>query len=100
MPRRKTEVHIALIIALLVTIVELASTEHTLAQTTAYTVSELSGVGGYGPGSLPAETCFTMTDGYARTVASKLSQFAMLDGLAAGMRATKSAELARSPNCW
>jgi probable HAF family extracellular repeat protein len=43
MPRRKTEIHIALIIALLVTIAELASTEHTLAQTTAYTVSELSG---------------------------------------------------------
>jgi probable HAF family extracellular repeat protein len=45
MPRRKTEVHIALIIALLVMIAELASTEHTLAQTTAYTVSELSAAG-------------------------------------------------------
>jgi probable HAF family extracellular repeat protein len=45
MPRRKTEVHIALIIALLVMIAELASTEHTLAQTTAYRVSELSAAG-------------------------------------------------------
>jgi uncharacterized membrane protein len=45
MPRRKTEVHIAPIIALLVMIAELASTEHTLAQTTAYTVSELSAAG-------------------------------------------------------
>jgi probable HAF family extracellular repeat protein len=45
MPRRKTEVHIALIIALLVMIAELASTEHTLAQTTAYTISELSAAG-------------------------------------------------------
>ncbi len=49
---------------------------------------------------LPADTCFTMTDGCARTVASKLSQFSMLEGLAAGMRATKSAELARFSDCW
>jgi probable HAF family extracellular repeat protein len=45
MPSRKTQVHIALITALLVMIAELASTEHTLAQTTAYTVSELSAGG-------------------------------------------------------
>lgn len=45
MLRRKTEVHIALIIALLVMIAELASTELTLAETNAYTVSELSGAG-------------------------------------------------------
>jgi probable HAF family extracellular repeat protein len=45
MPRRKTEVHIAQIIALLVMIAELAWTEHTLAQTTGYTVSELSAAG-------------------------------------------------------
>jgi probable HAF family extracellular repeat protein len=45
MLRRKTELHIALIIALLVTITELASTEHTLAQTTAYAVSEISAGG-------------------------------------------------------
>jgi len=38
MPRRKRDV----IIALLVTIAELVSTEHTLAQTTTYTVAELS----------------------------------------------------------
>jgi probable HAF family extracellular repeat protein len=45
MPSRNTKVHIALITALLVMIAELASTEHTLAQTTAYTVSELSAGG-------------------------------------------------------
>ena len=42
MPRRKRDVDIALIIALLVTISELVSIEHTLAQTTTYTVTELS----------------------------------------------------------
>jgi hypothetical protein len=42
MPRRKTEVHIALIIALLVMIAELASTEHTLAQAIAYKLTELA----------------------------------------------------------
>jgi probable HAF family extracellular repeat protein len=42
MPTRKTDLHSALTtIALLVGIAELASTEHTLAQRTAYTVSEL-----------------------------------------------------------
>ena len=46
MPRGKADLHIALIIALLATIAELASTEHTLAQTTAYTVSELPTAGG------------------------------------------------------
>jgi len=39
------DIHSAIIIALLVGIAELASTEHTLAQTTAYTVSELSAAG-------------------------------------------------------
>jgi hypothetical protein len=29
---------------------------------------------------LPADTCFEMTDGYARTVVSNLSQFSMLEG--------------------
>src|SRR6187200_2916297 len=43
MPRRKTDLHILLIIALLATIADLVSAEHSLAQTTAYTVSELSG---------------------------------------------------------
>jgi hypothetical protein len=33
---------------------------------------------------LPAETSFTMTDGYARIVTSKLSQFFNAQGLAAG----------------
>ena len=42
MPRRKTEVHIALIIALLVMIAELASTDHTLAQAIAYKLTELA----------------------------------------------------------
>jgi hypothetical protein len=42
MPRHKRDVDVALIIALLVTIVELVSTEHILAQTNAYTVVELS----------------------------------------------------------
>ena len=42
MPRYRRDVDIALIIALLVTMVELVSTEHTLAQTTTYTVAELS----------------------------------------------------------
>src|SRR5207253_10511422 len=41
MPKHKRDV----IIALLVTISELVSTEHTLAQTTAYTVSQLSAAG-------------------------------------------------------
>jgi probable HAF family extracellular repeat protein len=42
MPRRKRDVDVALMIALLVTIAELVSTQHTLAQTPAYTVVELS----------------------------------------------------------
>jgi len=49
---------------------------------------------------LPADTCFTMTDGYARIVTSKLSQFFDARGLAAEMRATKFAELARLSDCW
>jgi probable HAF family extracellular repeat protein len=48
MPRRKINVPVALIIALLVTSAELASTEHTLAQTTSYLVSELSAAGDAG----------------------------------------------------
>jgi probable HAF family extracellular repeat protein len=46
MPRYRRDVDIALIIALLVTIVELVSTERTLAQTITYTVSELSAAAG------------------------------------------------------
>jgi len=42
MPRPKPTVHIALITALLVTIAELVCAEHSLGQTTAYTVLELS----------------------------------------------------------
>jgi len=42
MPRPKTTVHIALIVALLVTIAELVCARQTQAQTTAYTVVELS----------------------------------------------------------
>jgi len=42
MPRRKRDLDIALIIAVLVTMAELVSTEHTLAQATTYTVLELS----------------------------------------------------------
>jgi probable HAF family extracellular repeat protein len=42
MPRRKTNLHILLIIALLLAIAELVSAEHSLAQTIVYTVSELS----------------------------------------------------------
>jgi len=45
MPRRKRDVDIALISALLVTISELVSTGQTLAQTTAYTVLELPAAG-------------------------------------------------------
>jgi probable HAF family extracellular repeat protein len=41
MPRRKRDVDVALIIALLVTMAELVSTEHTLAQTIAYTIVDL-----------------------------------------------------------
>jgi probable HAF family extracellular repeat protein len=41
-PRCKRDVHVSLIIAILVTIAELVSPEHTLAQTTAYTVVELA----------------------------------------------------------
>jgi probable HAF family extracellular repeat protein len=43
MPSRKTDLHILLIIALLAVIAELVSAERLLAQTIAYTVSELSG---------------------------------------------------------
>src|SRR5205823_2638730 len=46
MPTCKTYRHFAIIIALLVTIAELVSARHTLAQTTAYTVSELPAPGG------------------------------------------------------
>src|SRR5258708_2882187 len=42
MPRRKTDVHIRLSIALLAVIVELVAAENSVAQTTAYTVSEVS----------------------------------------------------------
>ncbi len=42
MPRRKRNVDIALIIALVVAMAELVSSEHTLAQATTYTVVELS----------------------------------------------------------
>src|ERR1700745_2384314 len=45
MPRRKTDLHILLIIALLAVIADLVSARQTLAQTTVYTVSELSGGG-------------------------------------------------------
>src|SRR6266513_4245393 len=45
MLRFKIDVHVLLIIALLVAIAELVSAEHSLAQTTAYTVSELSATG-------------------------------------------------------
>jgi probable HAF family extracellular repeat protein len=45
MPRPKLDVHILVIITLLVVIAELVSAEHSLAQTTAYAVSELSGPG-------------------------------------------------------
>src|SRR4030095_2603694 len=45
MRQPKPDVHILLIIALLATIAELVSAEHSLAQTTAYTVAELSGAG-------------------------------------------------------
>lgn len=45
MPRPKTSVHNALIVALLAAIAELISTERSLAQTTAYTVVELSAPG-------------------------------------------------------
>jgi probable HAF family extracellular repeat protein len=48
MPKGKTEPHILLVIAPLVAIAELASAKHTLAQTTAYTVSELSAAVGGG----------------------------------------------------
>jgi probable HAF family extracellular repeat protein len=44
MPRCETHLHIALIIALLAAIAELAAAKHTLAETAAYTVLELSGV--------------------------------------------------------
>jgi probable HAF family extracellular repeat protein len=43
MLKPKADVHILLIIALLATIAELVCAEHSLGQTTAYTVSELSG---------------------------------------------------------
>src|SRR5260370_27335215 len=42
MPRRKTDVDIRLSIALLAVIVELVAAENSVAQTTAYTVSEVS----------------------------------------------------------
>ena len=46
MPRRKTDVHIRLSIALLAAIVELVAAENSVAQTTVYTVSEVSAASG------------------------------------------------------
>jgi uncharacterized membrane protein len=46
MPRRRADVHIRLSIVLLAAIVEFVSAVHTLAQTTVYTVSEVSAVSG------------------------------------------------------
>src|SRR5438270_10098422 len=46
MPSCKTYPHLAIVIALLATMAELVSASHTLAQRTAYTVSELSAPAG------------------------------------------------------
>jgi probable HAF family extracellular repeat protein len=48
MPRRRTDVHIRLSIALVTAIVELVAAENSMAQTTAYTISELSGASAAG----------------------------------------------------